>query len=291
VFEDIPDALNNFVRDEAGKLSDINDVTLLAARAITNFYIHADYVERDDEPFLRFPNRQPGVAPAELAARIYRIASTILSLRNEPGFAEFCRRFAKQNLRSVFFEAHAAGIFKRHGFSISARESTGTRGEDFDFAISAPGVLANVEATSITVPRFSAKTIENTLTHKRKQLPPTAPAVIVCFVPHAWRLSVWDLQWELGEMARRFLRGTQRINRLIFTEDVVLKKDDAFLTFMHYLQFPNERARIPSPELDRMMDVENPDGHSAREALDNLQWDESKGFDELGRWMDWLLPR
>jgi hypothetical protein len=40
-----------------------------------------------------------------------------------------------------------------------------------------------------------------------------------------------------------------------------------------------------------MMDVENPDGHSAREALDNLQWDESKGFDELGRWMDWLLPR
>jgi hypothetical protein len=208
----------------------------------------------------------------------------IFSLRGEPGFPEICRRLStRPTLRSAFYEASAAEIYQRRGFLIHARPETGTRGQDFDFSVVADGESANVEATAVAVRRFSARTIRHALNRKRSQLPTDKPAMIVCFIPG---LNEVDLPTELSKIGWEFLRGTRRINYVIFVLDFVLPDDgDLINTRMDNLILGNASVRHQSSAVDQLM-RSSPVGILAVKR--NETWIGPNAF-EL--WVNWLRGR
>ena len=148
-------------------------------------------------------------------AHIQAIGTILFELRLCSGFSEFCRRLSERDLQSTFFELLAARLFYPFRFDLLARPEVGIRGEDFDFVAVRNSEELNVEVTSLTAPRFS-NTIINALNHKRKQLPNTKPAIIICHFPAKWVSPDFDLGFALMHTAFRFLAGTRRINAVIF---------------------------------------------------------------------------
>ncbi len=189
--------------------------------------------------------------------------------------------------RAAFFEAFAAAILKAHGFRIAAQKEAGVFGEDFDFKIEAIGASANVEATSLTGKKFRAASVLSALGHKRKQLPKDEPAIIACFMPFHWRLTTWDMQSELRDVAAAFLRGTRRINHLLVIEDVMVTRGKGGFVFAHALHYQNLNPRITAPILDEMLSRDPPEAAKNRAMLNHMP-DNRTEAGVLSAWIDWL---
>lgn len=146
------------------------------------------------------------------------LGQALFEMRSHPGFPEFGRRLKDRDLlsQSVAFELIATEPFRRSGFKLHARKEIGIKGEDFDFTAIRDAVSINVEVTALTADSFNENTIVNSLSQKRKQLPTDKPAVIFCNFPERWIAGDIDPNFSLKDSAERFLRGTQRINAIVF---------------------------------------------------------------------------
>ena len=293
-FEDIPEELNRWILHGPDKFKDDPVVfASFAAQAVIAFYL-GTILDRKS-PFLDFPENSKERIPWQQTMRQVQIAQAIFMLRREPGFNEICRRLATRgDLRSAAFEAFAAQLFRERGFTVLARPETGELGQDFDFAVRVDDHEINVEATALTVTSFSAGTIISALGRKRGQLPADKPAAIVCFVPGAWRAGLGvtgDIADSLIPIAEKFLRGTQRINHLIFCEDLMTPfPEQGGAGSFHIIGFRNHKVRFPCPRMDELVMSRL---WNDKEVADYMSQPSPglTGSSELFQWIEWLKGR
>ena len=149
--------------------------------------------------------------------RVILVGETLFLLRSCDGFEEMCRRLKEQNdFRSAFYELRAAKRMFQRGFDIHMRPETKIKGEDFDFTASRGSMEINVEVTALKEKEFYHQTALNALNTKRDQLAKDKPAIIFCMLPRQWESSNVNLNEYTDNLAAEFLRGTQRINVIVF---------------------------------------------------------------------------
>lgn len=286
MFEDVPDKLKKIILTAPDDFWRPEIFRGFVAMAVVSHYLGTTFSASSDR-FLSFDQRVPDTVPWQRTARIDQIAESVFRLRCEPGFEEICRRLKSRGLRAAAFEAEAARMFHQHGFSILSRSEKGSFGEDFDFSISGHGIVANVEATAFEDQVWNPSSITNALRHKRGQLPREKPAIIVGFIPGTWRFTVPNFEHELQMLAERFLRSTQRINYLVFGEDVQASKGDGGIAFLHVIQHKNQRPRHVAHGLDEALATAPEEDSEAWDLL-RRQPSEAVGTGKLQQFVEWL---
>lgn len=286
MFEDVPDKLNRWVLDAPANLRTPRMFSTTAALAVLKFYLGTMFWD-SDSPLLSL-KAKPGEWSPENETRQVQIAAAVFILRNEPGFPEVCRRLSTRDIQPAFFEAKSAEMFQSLGFSILARPETQSRGADFDFSISADGIVANVEASALEGEEFSRNRIRNALNQKRKQLPDDKPAIIILYAPFKWRPKVWNIEWEYRDVAEEFLRGTRRINYVYIVEDIFSRRLDEFKRLFHVLHYKNETPRIAATELDDRLARSTAEDIASRAIMRGESTEHVRGTGEFMDWVEWL---
>lgn len=225
----------------------------------------------------------------EFGLRMAQIGDALFGLRNEQGFNDICRRLGSRSLRSTWFEACSAQLFKSRGFSIHARKEEGIRGEDFDFTAVHDEIRVHVEVTALEAPKFSRKTVLSALGKKRQQLPPSGPSVIVCYYPEAW----WDqanVDDELAIVSDKFMRGTGRVNYVEFLSERKTPMPDGSIRLTFSSSFAaNRQPRSYCEFLENAMQavIHNPNAYAL-----GVNDESSRLLDvrrEFFEWVDWAL--
>jgi hypothetical protein len=151
------------------------------------------------------------------------VGETLFVLRRCSGFPELCRRLRKQKgekFRNTFTEVLAARLFFDGGYDISARREISVKTEDCEFTTIRDGERVNVEVTTLAEKEFNPKTIPKSLHKKRKQLPDTAPGVIVVCLPLCWGVTLnMASDAYLGDASRQLFEETNRpsiVNAVVF---------------------------------------------------------------------------
>jgi hypothetical protein len=220
MFSNVPEWLTEKVRSlRSINPQDRESIYFNAAGWTIAYYLRKN-IRDETDPFFELPSEPIESNHLLWQAHVNRailVAETVFLMRNSPGFQEQRKRIAERPIRPAFFEMLAAKQFLKHNFEISARPESGKRGDDFDFIATRAGEIVNVEVTALTAKEFSEKTIVNALNDKRDQVPKTAPAVFFCAIPERWT-SAANIDWDerLGRIAANFLRGTKRVNAVVF---------------------------------------------------------------------------
>jgi hypothetical protein len=261
MYEDIPDKLVEDIRAIPDFIHFAPEARYIAASMVViNFYLNKtllvrEFIDATDDPD----------AQALVTSRISSIADCLFAMRSCSGFEEFCRRFTGRDLRSTFFELFAAKFFSDAGFDAQARPEIGVRGEDFDFKAVSDAETVNVEVTALQIDGFARNTILNALHQKRGQLPATYPAVIFCVFHGKWFDDAEvDIVNELETVGAEFLRGTRRINAVVFLSDNLRAMGAEHTVLVYRLTIvENERPRLPITTLD-FLRKESPDAELVR---------------------------
>lgn len=243
-------------------------------------------------PFMFRVGNAEGNVSWKYASRIMQMGSALFDLRNEPGFPEICNKLRNRDLQSAYFELMSAASFRLKGFAILAREESGIKTEDFDFAVQKGDIFANVEVTSLRARDFSAQAIAGKLRKKRTQLPTDAPAIIVCVTPSEWYETVVNLDDQLRQIAVRWLTNTRRVNWVMFAAEEFHEHDDKNGTVV-FTSFAvrNLDPRMPSPALDALMLSLPPTHFMAERIRGDFEWARRArpGSGVLIDWVDWAL--
>lgn len=219
-FPNVPEKLMIFVRDHMAEYKKTGDRNLLyieAAGGVIRQYLNKGFFDSEVDPFLGATTvNTQGDLWFGYPLRVILIGETLFLLRSCKGFPEICRRLKTRSLRPAYYEMLATKMFFRAGFEIDMLPEVGRRGSDFDFTAIHDDLIINVEVTALDEKEFHEKTAINALGVKRKQLPKTRPAVIFCVIPSQWETSIPDINGWVESVATKFLRGTRRVNELVF---------------------------------------------------------------------------
>jgi hypothetical protein len=296
MFENVPSWLTEKVR-AIKHASGVHreQIYLHAAGWVIAYYLRIDVSARGTHPF--FENRtvdDSGILWHGTVNRVLHVAEYLFLLRSCPGFPEFCRRMREgSDLRSQFIELQEATRFFKAGYQIDAKPPRGVRGEDFDFIATRREETVNVEVTAFNALGFSENTVINALNWKRKQVPDTAPAIIICIFPESWLPT--GSSAKLGSVAEKFLRGTKRINFVVFASEVHidLENNAGALVFWHQVH-ENVNARIKMSnssflESGRAVSV-RPGGVTVHDKVTMADLAKEAYDSEFFRWIDQLVP-
>lgn len=226
MFEDVPPSLTWFVSGLRYQFMDNPKKRyLVAAREVAKHYIGFDTKEKTTGKFLGFATE--GSQFYEAIVKIMMVGETLFALRNCEGFAEFCKRSAGRDFRSLFCELIVARTYLMGGYEVKQVIPSFVRGQDFDLVVIRDGETLNIEVTSTEVAEFSEATVLNTLRKKRTQVPNTHPSVFVYVIPDSWMTFQNTRPDRFEIVAKEFLRSTGRINALTFMCEIKRQFDDS----------------------------------------------------------------
>jgi hypothetical protein len=219
---------------------------LFAAHCVTWWYLRKGLLPGQARRVLNLKESEiSGLSPVHYS-HLLLLGQSLFEMRSHPGFPEFCRRLKDRDLisQSVAFELIATERFCRSGFYLHARPEVGIKKEDFDFTAVRESVSINVEVTALTTDSFKENTVMNALNQKRQQLPADKPAIIFCNFPESWAGEGIDLNSALMRLANQFLRGTQRINAIVFQTFKQYQRGEAGGLALIENAYPNPKPRI-----------------------------------------------
>ena len=246
-FPNIPERLRRLLLGYESRYAKSGDRDLLyiaAAAFVIHEYLGRDVFKPGNDKFIDFRDK---TKKGEFHTRVALIGKSLFVLRSCSGFDEICRRLATREMRPAYFELLAAKTFFRHGFDIGARPEVGRLKEDFDFTAMRDNLHINVEVTALQEREFHEKTLLNALNSKRRQLPKDKPAVIFCALPFGWEADIVERPNWLETLARGFLRGTRRVNILVFLMEQIRQRQDGSQggLLLGSLQYSNENPYFP----------------------------------------------
>jgi hypothetical protein len=156
--------------------------------------------------------------------RVVRLADAIFTLLQSQavGLEVLRRRFHARPTKPCFIEAQIASLQAAHGFRVEIVGESGLRGRDFDLTASRDGIALNIEVTGKDDIPLSAKTIRNTLTGKRTQLPVTGPAIVYMHVPANWMQDLKAAQATFSEAFRDVFARSRRFNAVVLVWEHVV---------------------------------------------------------------------
>jgi hypothetical protein len=296
VFDDVPKRLVDAIRQLPGVVGrDL--IYIAAAGGVAAEYIGKRVFGPDPDPFLGADKKNAsGNSWYGYSLRILLIGETLFGLRLCNGFEEFCKRLRQRDLRSAFYELLGARIFLRAGFEIYGRPITGVKGQDFDFHAVRDSEAINVEVTSLTAQIYSPKTLANSLHDKRRQVPKSAPAIVICVLPDSWSAdqNVWNL--HIPKICKQFLRTTQRINGVLYLMERYLGENssggggmvlhqNAVLNARPYFQIKDTTFLFKGAEMSPALLAAISDPTRVTDYIEETQ------TSEFYRWVDHLVPK
>jgi hypothetical protein len=226
----------------------------------------------------------------EDAARLVQIGDLLFALRAEPGFRALCRQLKDAPLSLALFELTAAMMFARQGFRIHARPVEPLSRYEYSLRATKGAAAVNVATVALEGTRFRRAEMLEALWRKRKRLPGELPAVLLCLHPPTWRRDAWDLDFELGGIARTVLREAKRINYLVFAEERFTPVEGGGIISLSGLAARNVTARHSAAELDAaMMDgavaVADAAVITTPRQLDRGTF----GYGDFDQWVNWAV--
>ncbi|MER8388485.1 hypothetical protein NKH14_23715 [Mesorhizobium sp. M1380] len=294
MFENVPARLEESLRAACADpaVREIKDT--IAAGLIIAEYLRIMSTGPDAHSFFDVKKLDGGGVSYEHTVRVGIIAQCLFDLRSTSGFSEICRRFKGRDFRATFFELFAANMLFKAGFDIQARPEIGVKGADFDFVASNASATINVEVTAMNVASYSPPTVRNALEKKRSQLSSDLPAVIVCVHPETW-FAHPHLDFSLMRVAYRFLRGTRRVNAIVFVGEqhmLDVNTDGFGALFFTTVAHLNTSPRHPTP-LNFLFSGSTQSPESIhRRMIGGVPL--SQAFDhrtsEFHRWVDHVVP-
>lgn len=260
MFESVPERLTNYLRSAAVDF-DRESFYYFAAAYLGLFYLGKNFTNPETSNFLNIRRTSRGGIWYGHSGRVILIGETLFLMRSCPGFSEFCRRLQGRDLRSTYFEMYAARMFFEGGYEVRAKPEIGVRREDFDFQAIAEGEAVNVEVTALTADAFAARTVENALNQKRKQLPDTDAAIIFCILPESWATTP-NLGRALGLITKKFFEATRRVSAVVFVIEMHLdieKGGRVGQLSIHHVCLSHPNPRRPVRSLAFFKDTWRPD--------------------------------
>jgi hypothetical protein len=179
--------------------------------------------------------------------RTVKLANAFFTLlHSEAVGLEFLRRrFHTRPTKPCFIEAQIASLQVANGFRVEIVGESGLRGRDFDLTARRDGMALNIEVTGKDEIPLSAKTIRNTLTSKRTQLPTTVPAIVYMHVPANWMQDKKAAQAIFSEAFNDVFSRSRRFSAVVLVWEYVMATPDGGTSSVEVWPCYNNNARHP----------------------------------------------
>jgi hypothetical protein len=178
--------------------------------------------------------------------RVIQFAEMLLNLQFVPGFNEIIRKIKTEMIEPYFAELEVGKLLVMHQIPFRYVQATGHRGESYDleFLFNGRPVFGDTKC-KLEASQPSEKSIFNTLHSSRSQLPQSGPGVFFVKIPQSWSENWADDQLiqTLKSAADQFLRGTGRVDSVIFFINRVLEIDSQAASLLLLVQRQNLRRR------------------------------------------------
>jgi hypothetical protein len=204
--------------------------------------------------------------------RVVRLADALFTLVQSRaiGIEALRKRFHNRPTKPCFIEAQIASLQVANGFRVEIVEESGLRGRDFDLVASRDGVVLNIEVTGKDDIPLSAKTVRNTLTSKRTQLPITGPALVYMHVPANWMRDLKSAQAAFSEAFIDVFTRSRRFNAVVLVWEHVTATLDGGTSHLRLWSCHNNN---PRHAFDRWDLLDLPRGADGRPRLANSIYD------------------
>jgi hypothetical protein len=173
------------------------------------------------------------------------LAEVLFNLQSVSGFYECVDRLKRGDIEGTVAELDLGRMLFIHKVRFRYVVPILKKGADYDVEIEFPnGIVACADAKcKIEGREFSARTLENTLQHARKQLPTDRPGIIFIKHPQEWH-DLPDFPEQAQTIATNFLRKTRRIVSVKYYVQPILFTD-GFLIHRHgYKEYSNPTTRF-----------------------------------------------
>lgn len=178
--------------------------------------------------------------------RVIQFAEMLLNLQFVPGFQEVIERIKNETIEPYFAELEVGKLLLMHHIPFRYVQATGRRGESYDieFLFNGRPVFGDTKC-KLESSQPNERSIFNTLQSSRSQLPKSGPGVFFVKIPQSWN-DIWtddQLIQKLQSAADQFLRGTGRVDAVIFFINRILEIELQAISLLLILQRQNQRRR------------------------------------------------
>jgi hypothetical protein len=278
MFDDVPKELSRKIRNFPEKWT-LSEKYAAAAYEVA---VHYTGIHFQKTMFEHFSMQNYGGVDSE--ERIFEFGVALFALRNEPIFPELARRIRRRQLQPTYFETECALFWRKMGYNIIPIPRVSKRGVSYDFEILdpyvyyGPKIAINVEVTELSGRTFSRESFINSLNSVGKQHPTNAPTVMMCRYPVEWRQQSGGMFAEFDRVVENFLRGSRRINSVIFFSGVTTLIQGTTLSkgTFHRMAYVNKNPFYFDKILNGTL-------------LRLIQTEELSGPLDIFKWVDWIF--
>jgi hypothetical protein len=229
----------------------------MAARLLTLFFGYHWYEQKiafRDDPDEWMHNQEGDTSTNRIlySRRVIQLGDCIFTLLKGQfkGGDALRNRFLTRQTKPCYIETEIASLLAYNGLQVEIIGESGTRGEDFDLAVTKDGVIVSVEITAKEAGSLTVQTLTNTLKSKRTQFPNNRPAILYIRVPAEWDPSLPENHAIFNTAFNDFCRGSRRINTIILVWEEVLGFMGGAFTRMTMWACHNNNPRHPYPNVD-----------------------------------------
>jgi hypothetical protein len=222
------------------------------AVAVLRYFFGPDWVEenvglgRDDPGFLRLTSAAVDKERSEISTfKIVDLAEILLNLQDIPGIDTVIDKMKHSDIESTFAEFDFGKMLYCSNVIFRFVTPVQKKGLDHDIEIVlSDGLVVCADAKCKLEGRaFSENTVMNSLQDARKQLPADRPSFIFVKAPPDWMYERLP-KGPLNEIARDFLRSTQRVVSIKFYISEIVYKDNFITHNQMFKEISNPNNRF-----------------------------------------------
>lgn len=180
--------------------------------------------------------------------RVVTLADALFRLSGCSGFEALLERFSRPDTKPSCIEADVASLFAEEQFEVEIIRERGIRGQDFDFRATKDAISVSVEVTAKSPVPISAKTLFNTLSEKRDQVPSDKPAILYVQIPKTWASGGAITEQALSAAISNNFARSRRFNAVVIIWEFLIPAFTGAVIGLAYRPFihPNPRHQLPS---------------------------------------------
>jgi hypothetical protein len=217
--------------------------------------------------------------------RITDLGEVMFNLQHVPGFAERVEEMKRADPEASIAELHVARIIYINGWPFRFVQRSGERGKDYDYEIESQWditICADAKCKIESTP-LSTRTILNTLSKSRSQLPKDAPGMLCIKFPRNWTDQPNCAEITIGAAQTYFTPARQGVVSVMFYCEPVAYKDGILFQGHIYKEVINPYHRWGTDKDWRLLENWKPDSRKQNKLphfwirLHNIS---SDGYDE-----------
>jgi hypothetical protein len=199
--------------------------------------------ETSDPGFLRII---PGHGPETQRStfKVVDLAELLWNLEAVPGFDLCIERLRRADIESTYAELDLGRMLYCGNVDFRYVKPQQIKGADYDIEIILPDWTVCADAKcKIESTNFSIETVQNSLTHPRKQFPKDRPSFIFVKIPPRW-FDDLPVAVALMDIARDFFRQTGRIVSIKYYMSNVVHRNGMLTQIHGFKELSNPHNRF-----------------------------------------------